>query len=127
MCPAHDYLGNSIRFHDSQGEPPGDKTEGCGALAPCQREHISGIVVGTGQGIPPEFDIHSWNPAATRWIKIDDAGHVWTIVGHDLPAYAVREGSAVSATYVFFSAPFSPEHVALELRQGSPRSKAATC
>lgn len=116
MCPAHDNPGNSIRFHDSRGEPAQDKMEGCGALAPCQREQISGVVVGTGDGIPPEFDIHSWSPAATRWIKIDDAGHVWTIVAHDLPPFAVRKGSAVSATYVFFSGSLSPEHVALELR-----------
>jgi hypothetical protein len=116
MCPAHDYPGNSIRFHDSRGEPPRDKSEGCGALAPCQREQISGVVVGTGHGIPSEFDIHSWSPAATRWIKIDDGGHVWTIVAHNVPPFAVRKGSAVSATYVFFSAPFSPDHVALELR-----------
>jgi hypothetical protein len=117
MCHGHDHPENAVRVKDSRDDL--HQFGQCGAHAPCQAEEFSGVVDSMDDGIPLDFDsIRDWDAAETRWIKINDVGHVWTIAARGLAPFPFRDGSAISASYVFVDPITAPAHSALELRIG---------
>jgi hypothetical protein len=92
----------------------------CVATGFCPRKEFEGVVVSTGDGIPEETRDaiqYGWKSSETRWIKIDDANHIWTIATWNIPL-EFREGSAVSGSYLSAPATSAPAESALELRVG---------
>ena len=120
MCDAHDRPANSVLVDDTQGDPLATQGPQCFSQGHCQGMELEGVVTAIGDGVPAEIDAaqYGWKDAETHWIKIGSAGRVWTIGARNLPPFAVREGSAVSASYFFAAGGFSPDQSALELRVG---------
>jgi hypothetical protein len=127
VCDAHDVPTHDVVVVDSWLLNPAKTIPGSGGQEPgpcagvgfCQPRQIQGVVTSSGRGLPLGADVpDGWEVDETRWINIAYGDHFWTIASRDMPDFAVREGSSVSASYFFFDGEFEPDQSALELRVG---------
>jgi hypothetical protein len=120
MCIVHDRPTNDVLVVDSSQPNPTNQQPGpCAGVGFCQPRQIQGVVTSAGHGLPLGADLpDGWKVDETRWINIADGDHFWTVASRDMPDFAVRKGSTVSASYFFMRGDFSPDLSALELRVG---------
>src|SRR4029079_13319229 len=92
MCEARGRPGNSVVVHYTHADPIDDQGKPMS---------ITGVVASAGTGIPTVIDVAEFGSSSgkTQWMLIEAApDQTWTIAARNVPPFAVRTGSLVTAS-----------------------------